>query len=571
MIYGLIKKNTYQDSVNLMVLSSKLSTLDGINQVSIMMGTPANKEIFENTGLYSKEFESAKPSDICISVDTDNSEQVAMIASELDRFIKELSTKSSESKLTVSRTLDSAVKNLPEANLALISIPGEYVYQEADRLLDRNINPFIFSDNVSKEDEKRLKEKAHSKGLLVMGPDCGTGIISNIPLAFANIVPQGNIGVVGASGTGIQEVTTIIGRKGGGISHAIGIGGRDLYEEIGGISAIDSLNMLNQDINTDVIVFISKPPAPSVRDKVIETFRTLDKKVVALFLGEKPLGNENNIEYVWTLEQAAYRAMMIANETKAYRTNLEEVHDNLNVIKQNKEQRKIKGFFGGGTLAGEAAILLKDHFQIKNDVKKEGYMLNFEGHEIIDFGDDMYTKGRPHPMIDPKTRIEAINKLMAADDVAVVLFDNVLGYGSSEDMAGALAPSIKNVIESKKAKGQDILFVASVCGTEEDFQVYSAQVEKLRDAGVLVLDTNAEAVYTVIEALEYLQGNREVKSSTKSDELFLNKELGVINIGLENFANTVLKHQGKVVQYNWSPIAGGDKKMQSLLEKLNSF
>ncbi len=571
MIYGLIKKNTYQDSVNLMVLSSNLSKLEGINQVSIMMGTPANKEIFENTGLYSKEFESANPSDICISVDTDNAEQVALIASELDRFIKELSTKSSESKLTVSRTLDSALKNLPEANLALISIPGEYVYKEADRLLDRNINPFIFSDNVSKEDEKRLKEKAHSKGLLVMGPDCGTGIISNIPLAFANIVPKGNIGVVGASGTGIQEVTTIIGRKGGGISHAIGIGGRDLYEEIGGISAIDSLNMLNQDQNTDVIVFISKPPAPSVRDKVIETFRTLDKKVVALFLGEKPLGNENNIEYVWTLEQAAYRAMMIANETMTYRENLENVHEKLDIMKKNQGQRKIKGFFGGGTLAGEAAILLKDHFQIENDVKKEGYMLNFEGHEIIDFGDDMYTKGRPHPMIDPKTRIEAINKIITMDDVAVVLFDNVLGYGSNDDMAGALAPSIKKVITAKKEKGQDILFVASVCGTEEDFQVYSEQVDTLREAGVLVLDTNAEAVYTVIEALEYLQGNRESKSSKQSDELFLNKELGVINIGLENFANTVLKHEGKVVQYNWSPIAGGDKKMQSLLEILNSF
>ena len=198
-------------------------------------------------------------------------------------------------------------------------------------------------------------------------------------------------------------------------------------------------------------------------------------------------------------------------------------------------------------------------------------MLNFEGHEIIDFGDDMYTKGRPHPMIDPKTRIEAINKIITMDDVAVVLFDNVLGYGSNDDMAGALAPSIKKVITAKKEKGQDILFVASVCGTEEDFQVYSEQVDTLREAGVLVLDTNAEAVYTVIEALEYLQGNRESKSSKQSDELFLNKELGVINIGLENFANTVLKHEGKVVQYNWSPIAGGDKKMQSLLEILNSF
>ena len=183
----------------------------------------------------------------------------------------------------------------------------------------------------------------------------------------------------------------------------------------------------------------------------------------------------------------------------------------------------------------------------------------------------MYTKGRPHPMIDPKTRIEAINNLINTDDVAIVLFDNVLGYGSNEDMAGALAPSIKKVIKMKKEKGQEILFIASVCGTEEDIQVYSSQVEKLEDAGVLVLDTNAEAVYTAIRALGYINEDVETRFLNNSDELFLNQELEVINIGVENFANTILKNNGKVVQYNWSPIAGGDKRVQSLLEKLNSF
>jgi len=571
LIYGLIKKNTYQDSVNLMVLSSKLSDLDGINKVSIMMGTPANIGIFKNTEMYVEEFSQAGPNDICISVDTDDNGLVSMIAGELDNFIKELSTKSSGSKLMVSRTLDSALKSLPGANLALISIPGEYVYKEADRLLDRNINTFIFSDNVSKEDEKKLKDKAHTKGLLVMGPDCGTGILSNIPLAFANIVPKGNIGVVGASGTGIQEITSVIGRNGGGVSHAIGIGGRDLYEEIGGVSAIDALYMLNRDENTDVIVFISKPPAPTVRDKIIETFKTLDKNVVALFLGEKPLGEEKNINYVWTIEQAALKALLIANETREYRSQIEGIKEKLEKIRNNIVQRKINGFFGGGTLAGEAAILLKDHFDIKDDIKKEGYMLNFEGHEIIDFGDDMYTKGRPHPMIDPKTRVDAINNLINKDDIAIVLFDNVLGYGSNEDMAGALAPSIINVIKTKRAKGEEILFIASVCGTEEDIQSYSSQVEKLMDAGVLVLDTNAKASYMAIEALEYINGNRKFKIENDNADLFLNNEIGVINIGLENFAKTILKHNGKVVQYNWAPIAGGDKKMQNLLDKLNSF
>ncbi|MGF7060502.1 acyl-CoA synthetase FdrA [Brassicibacter mesophilus] len=571
MIYGLIKKNTYQDSVNLMVLSSKLSNLEGINKVSIMMGTPANKEIFQNTGMYASEFEDASPNDICIAVDTENSDLVKLVSDELGNFIKEQSSKSSASKLSVSRTLEGALNSLPDANLALISLPGEYVYKEVDRLLDKDMNAFIFSDNVSIEDEKKLKQKAHDKGLLVMGPDCGTGIISNLPLAFANVIPKGNIGIVGASGTGIQEVTSIIGRNGGGISHAIGIGGRDLSEEVGAISAIDALNMLNKDENTDVIVFISKPPAPSVKSKVIEVIRTLDKKVVALFLGEKSEVKEDNISYAWTLEEAAYQALMVSKSFKRYGKNIEGLTEKLNVIKNNPRQRKIHGFFGGGTLAGEAAMLLKDFFNIKDDKHTEGFMLIFEDHLIIDFGDDMYTKGRPHPMIDPRTRIEAINKLDEQDEVAVVLFDNVLGYGSNDDMAGALVPAIKKVSKLKKSKGQEIIFIASICGTEEDFQVYSSQVEKLKDAGVIVLDTNAEATFTAIEILKYLNSKDECKVSKESNDTLLNSELKIINIGLESFANTILKHNGQVVQYNWAPIAGGDKKTQSLLDKLNSL
>lgn len=569
MIYGLIKKNTYQDSVNLMLLSSKLSSLEGINNVSIMMGTPANKDIFKSTGMYASEFEEAGPNDICIGIDTDDASRVQGLADELDISIKELSAKSNGSKLSVSRTLDGALNNLPDANLALISLPGEYVFKEADRLLDKNINTFIFSDNVSIEDEKKLKEKAHSKGLIVMGPDCGTGIISNIPLAFANVIPKGNIGIVGASGTGIQEVTSVIGRKGGGISHAIGIGGRDLSEEIGGISAIDALKMLNEDENTDVIVFISKPPAPSVKEKVIETFKTLDKKVVALFLGEKPGKAEDNINYVWTLEEAGYQALILAKSFGSHRGNLQDVLGKLDIIKNNTNQRKIHGYYGGGTLAGEAAILLKDYFDIHDSKDPEGYMLDFEGHEIIDFGDDKYTKGRPHPMIDPSTKIAAIEKLIGKEDVAIVLIDNVLGYGSHADMAGSLAPSIKKVIEDRQSKGKDILFIASICGTEEDTQVYSEQVNKLEEVGVLVLDTNAEATFTAIEALKYLDSKGE--NTVSNSNTFLKDELKIINMGLESFANTVISHGGQVVQYNWTPIAGGDVRMQKLLDKLNSL
>lgn len=567
MIYGVLKKNTYQDSVNLMVLSSKLSELDGVEKVSIMMGTPANKDIFKNTDMYSTEFDDASPNDICIAVDTDDSSLVEKVSEELENFIKDLSSKSKSSKLVTAKTLDGALRTLPNPNLALISIPGEYVYEEANKLLDKDMNIFIFSDNVEIEDEKKLKDKAYEKGLLVMGPDCGTGIISNVPLAFANVVPKGNIGIVGASGTGIQEVTSIIGRNGGGISHAIGLGGRDLKDKIGGTSAIDALNMLNKDENTDVIVFISKPPAEDIKNKVIETLKKLDKEVVAIFLGEKI--EDGDIKYAFTLEEAAYKALALSKSIGNY-NDLSSIKEKLDNIKNNKDARKIHGYYGGGTLAGEAAILFKEHFNVSDDNKKEGYMLNFDGHEIIDYGDDMYTQGRPHPMIDPSTRIDAIKKLRDRNDVAIVLLDNVIGYGGNSDMAGALAPHIKETIKQKKDNGEDILFIAAVCGTEEDIQVYSEQVEKLREAGVLVLDTNAEVVLTAISALDYLD-NESANNIKVQEKNLLNSDLRVINMGLKSFAETILSHGGEVVQYDWAPIAGGDKKMQGILDALNSL
>lgn len=567
MIYGVLKKNTYQDSVNLMVLSSKLSDLDGVKQVSIMMGTPANKDIFKNTDMYSSEFDDASPNDICIAVDTEDSSLVEVVAQELEDFITDLSSKTKSSKLVVSKTLSGALDNIENPNLALISIPGEYVYEEADKLLDKDMNIFIFSDNVELEDEKKLKDKAHEKGLIVMGPDCGTGIISNVPLAFANVVPKGNIGVIGASGTGIQEVTSIVGRNGGGISHAIGLGGRDLKDEIGGTSAIDALNMLNKDENTDVIVFISKPPAQAIKNKVIETLEKLDKKVVAIFLGEKI--EDGEIQYAFTLEEAAYKALALSKSIGNY-NNLDSIRDKLDTIKKNKEQTKVQGYYGGGTLAGEAVILFAEHFDISEGNEKEGYMLHFDGNEIIDYGDDMYTQGRPHPMIDPSTRIAAIKELKDREDVAVVLLDNVIGYGGNPDMAGELAPHIKDLIDYKQDNGKDILFIAAVCGTEEDIQVYSDQVAKLREVGVLVLDTNAEAVYTAIDALDYLK-NENLDEDKKVEENLLNGGLRVVNLGLKSFAETILSHGGQVVQYDWAPIAGGDKKMQGILNALNSL
>lgn len=553
MIFGLVKRNTYQDSVNLMLLSSKLSSMDGVSKVSIMMGTPANKDIFKNTNMYSVEFDTANPNDICIAVESEDSSMVSVVELELDKFISELSLSSRGSNIIKVRSLDTAIKKMDNTNLALVSIPGEYVFDEGNRLLDKGLNLFIFSDNVSMEEERKLKDKANEKGLIVMGPDCGTGIISKTPLAFANVVNKGNIGVVGASGTGIQEVTSLITRLGGGISHAIGIGGRDLALEIGGISAMKALELLEYDDSSELIVFISKPPAKEVKEKIVSKFKTMNKIVVALFLGDGQMEREDNVYFANTLEETAYLSLYLSKKFGSSKNNLEKILGKLEVIKKNPNQRQIHGYYGGGTLAGESKNILK-----------EG-MLNSK-HKIIDFGDDQYTKGRPHPMIDPTTRVEAVKNLKRLEDVAVVLLDNVIGYGSNTDMAGSLGPAIMEVNEYYKDSGREIVFLASVCGTEMDKQVYSQQVRILEESGVLVLDSNASAAKLAKEAVEYLDKKNDIKKDVKPN--ILNSELRIINVGLESFSQTLFDQGVDVIQYNWSPVAGGDKELQRLLRIL---
>lgn len=553
MIFGLVKRNTYQDSVNLMLLSSKLSSMDGVSKVSIMMGTPANKNIFKNTNMYSVEFDTANPNDICIAVESEDSSMVSVVELELDKFISELSLSSRGSNIIKVRSLDTAIKKMDNTNLALVSIPGEYVFDEGNRLLDKGLNLFIFSDNVSMEEERKLKDKANEKGLIVMGPDCGTGIISKTPLAFTNVVNKGNIGVVGASGTGIQEVTSLITRLGGGISHAIGIGGRDLALEIGGISAMKALELLEYDDSSELIVFISKPPAKEVKEKIVSKFKTMNKIVVALFLGDGQMEREDNVYFANTLEETAYLSLYLSKKFGSSKNNLEKILGKLEIIKKNPNQRQIHGYYGGGTLAGESKNILK-----------EG-MLNSK-HKIIDFGDDQYTKGRPHPMIDPTTRVEAVKNLKRLEDVAVVLLDNVIGYGSNTDMAGSLGPAIMEVNEYYKDSGREIVFLASVCGTEMDKQVYSQQVRILEESGVLVLDSNASAAKLAKEAVEYLDKKNDIKKDVKPN--ILNSELRIINVGLESFSQTLFDQGVDVIQYNWSPVAGGDKELQRLLRIL---
>lgn len=580
-IYTIIKKNSYQDSINLMLLTNSVTSVEGVNKVQVMMATPANKDIFKEAGLYTEELEAADSNDMAIVVDTDDESKVDEVLEKTEEYLSNQAISGDAETFETVRTWDSASKNLPNANLALISVPGQYAAEEADKALDLGLNAFLFSDNVSMEDELALKQKAHEKGLLVMGPDCGTGILDGIPMAFANVVNKGKIGIVGASGTGIQEVSTIIDRLGEGVSHAIGTGGRDLKDPIGAITMMDGIKALESHQQTDIIVVVSKPPAKEVRDEVVELLHSVSKPVVTIFLGEKPTQYEGNVYQAYTLEETARIAVDLAkgNEIKADYNDGDHETGNVNLT---PEQTGIKGFYSGGTLASEAAVLISDALGLGSEIKNEdGFVLKHDVHEVADLGDDMYTQGKPHPMIDPATRADFIEKAAQDERTAVIILDFVIGYGSHEDMPSALLPSIQKAVKGAKDNGRELYVVASVCGTSNDPQNYQDQKKQLADAGIIVKDNNNQAVRTALSIVglqveDVQKTHVDAPAVSKTFDLtvsedikaLINNKPSVINVGIKSFTDAIIEHGGRVVQYDWRPIAGGNEKMRKILRLL---
>jgi len=576
MLRTILKKNTYQDSIILMLLTNSVSALPGVNKLQVMMGSDANKDIFKSAGLLTDEAAAAGSNDMIMVLDVDNEDTAAAAVKEMEAFLNNLSAQKTGSVKTA-RSWDQAVDMLPDANVALFSVPGTYAAPEIENALNRSLHAFVFSDNVSLEDEVCLKKMAHEKGLLVMGPDCGTGIVGGVPLAFTNEIRTGNIGIVGASGTGIQEVSTIIDRLGGGVIHAIGTGGRDLSEAVGAITMKDALIGLAEYEPVDVIVVISKPPAKQVRDEVVQILQSIDKAVVAIFLGENPASHEGNVYFAHTMDEAAAMAVDLASgrtvrdhyQTKLDTTVTEALPDSLGV----------KGLYSGGTLASEAAMLISEALELGAFTKKDGYVFHTGGFEILDLGDDMYTQGKPHPMIDPETRIKKIKEFAADESTGVILLDIVLGHGSHEDMAGALAPSIREALANAREQNRALYFIGSVCGSKKDPQNYDKTRETLLAAGMLLEDTNAKAVRLALammgkESVEqtknwepYAGGIMALPKAAKPVAALLAAKPKVVNIGISSFADTI-PHS---VRYEWKPAAGGNLKLIKILAEVRKL
>lgn len=487
-VRGAVHRNSYRDSVELMGIAAQLEQLPGVERAGLVMATPANLAVLGEAGLAEAAAGGAGPNDLVVAV---AAADAAIADGALDRAAALLTAGSGNADTTatarLAQTIADGVTELPDANLALISTPGTYATAEALKALKRGLNVFLFSDNVTIDEEIALKDLAGRKGLLVMGPDCGTAIVGGVPLGFANAVRRGPIGLAAASGTGLQQVTSLIHRFGSGVSHALGTGGRDLDERVGGRTMLAALRQLLEDAATEVIVLISKPPSASVAASILNVVRGARKPVVVNFLG----GDAGAVRAVGghpaaTFEAAARAAVVLARGEPLPRDDgaadpQAQALARDAAARLGPEQREIRGLYSGGSLAGEAKVILRR-------------VLGPERHDqILDLGDDEYTVGRPHPMIDPRLRNEQIVATAANGNVGVVLLDVVLGYGSHPDPAGAMAPAIADAMALARSAGRHLLFVASVCGTDDDPQGLDRQERILAQTGVILESSNARA------------------------------------------------------------------------------
>lgn len=480
-----IRRGFYLDSVALMRLSREIAGMEGVVEAALMMGSPANLAIMRDAGLLEDACD-ARPNDLVLAfrardaASAEAARQAALAGLDGPRVA------AAKTGTWRPRSLAAAVEALPTANLALISVPGDFAAAEARKALRLGLNVMIFSDNVTLDDERSLKEEARARGLLMMGPDCGTAIIGGTPLAFANRVRRGTVGVIGASGTGIQEVTSLISEGGGGISHAIGTGGRDLGGDIGGITTLMAMDLLDADPGTELVVLISKPPHPDVAQAVAARIERSAKSHILCFIGAADMALPANAVQAHDLcaaaEQALGRPVAADFDVSAVAA----------AASGQRRDGRIEGLFSGGTLAAEAQILLRAAGrQVVSNAPVPGVGRpgsdDTGADRILDLGDDDYTRGRPHPMIDPASRDGLLAEALADPQVAVVLLDLVIGLGAHADPAAGIAAAV-----AAAGVGRPPV-VASVTGTAGDPQGLARQVATLQAAGIAVAPSNAHA------------------------------------------------------------------------------
>jgi FdrA protein len=501
----LIKTGEYHDSVSLMLVARELSQMHGVADAAVVMATEANKGILKQAGLLTAEAEVASPNDLVIAV-SGLSQTLEEALAEAEKLLRKKQA-AHEGGAFRPKTLRGAVKTDPAANVAVISVAGRYATDEAWDALHAGLHVLLFSDNVSLEDEVALKQYAVDHGLLLMGPGAGTAILNGIALGFANVIPVGPVGIVSAAGTGLQEVSTLLAKAGVGITQGIGTGGRDLKAEVGALMMLSGLKALQADLATQVIVLVSKPPAEVVARKVLAQVAQSDKPTVVCLLGGEITGlSSPSHKIARTLEEAAFLAVSLVTPRGALEETFPPADAGMShdpgVLRRPLApgQRYLRGLFSGGTLCYEAQVIWRDLLPLpvlSNAPLDSRHQLpnsnRSQGHSAVDLGEEEFTVGRPHPMIDNDLRIRRIIQEANDPEVAVLLLDVVLGYGAHPDPAGELVPAIQRARRIASDDGRGLLVIASVTGTEEDPQRLSVQVQALERGGVIVCPSNAAA------------------------------------------------------------------------------
>ena len=506
-----VKRNTYFDSITLMKIARFLTAMPGIDDATAIMATEPNLQLLVEAHLSPPQVK-ASPADVLIVVraSDDASAQAALQSAE-EQLIQRPApgADGAPGYQKQPRSIGQAVKLHPQARVAAISVPGPYAALEAERALRAGLHVFLFSDNVPLEDEIAFKHLAEERSRLLMGPDCGTAMLNGVGFGFVNVVPRGPAGIVGASGTGIQQVMSLIAQLDCGVSQVSGCGSRDLSKEVGAITTLRGLQMLQNDLETQVIVLISKPPAPSVAERVLEAAATGKKPVVVIFVGADHDGLQDaygdRVIIARTLTEAAYQAASVCAAGHP-RVGAGEVHESSLHISAGSTAR-LSGLFSGGTLCDEAMHIWAEQLGLiySNIPLRPAWKIidgqHISSHRAIDFGADEYTRGRPHPIIDPSLRLKRFEEEARDPEVQVILLDIVLGYCAHPDPAAVYGPAILDAYTHAASTNKPFTCVISLCGTEGDPQRLSLQAAKFREIGGEVFTSNADAALRCIELL----------------------------------------------------------------------
>jgi FdrA protein len=490
-----------------MLVARELARLPGVLDAAVVMSTEANQAILREAGLLTAEAEAAAANDLVIAISAPDAAVADGALSTAESLLHQ-EREPGAGQEARPKTLRGAAKAHPQANVAVIAVAGRYAAAEAWDALHRGLHVLLFSDNVSLEDEIGLKTYARDHGLLLMGPGAGTTLLNGVALGFANRLSAGPVGIVSAAGTGLQEVSSLLAGHGVGITQGLGVGGRDLSEAVGGLMMIEALKALQADPATRVIVLVSKPPAASVAERVLAQVAAGDKPAVVCFLGGDPgpVAAAGAIP-ACTLQEAALLAAqaagadlasgdeMVERETRDLEQQAEALRPLLNA-----DQRYLRGLFSGGTLCYEAQVVWRDLLAepvFSNAPLDAAHQLHdathSQGHTAVDLGEEEFTVGRPHPMLDNDLRIRRLLHEASDPQVAVIVLDVVLGYGAHPDPASELGPAVRQACQLAGQAGRELIVVASVTGTAGDPQSLDRQVAALRAAQVVVCGSNAAA------------------------------------------------------------------------------